>query len=181
VKRDLTLAIMKSTPSLTLLVISASCFPLPFANAVDWPQWRGINRDGISSEKISPASWGKDGRADWMTLGVSTGMLGLWLTERWHGYDIAVICVVGALILTLPRFSVLIEMVGQALIWLTPSSALALVGVALTGLGYSLVYLGLGVETIRRVPPQSRGSPWEPTPPFRSIVGTCQPCAGLDR
>jgi hypothetical protein len=121
VKRDLTLAIMKSTPSLTLLVISASCFLLPFANAVDWPQWRGINRDGISSEKISPASWGKDGRADWMTLGVTTGMLGLWLTERWHGYDIAVIAVVGALILTLPRFSVLIEMVGQALIWLTPS------------------------------------------------------------
>ena len=52
---------IKSTPSLALLVVSASCFLLPFANAVDWPQWRGINRDGISSEKISPASWGKDG------------------------------------------------------------------------------------------------------------------------
>ena len=52
---------IKSTPSFTLLVISASCFLLPLANAVDWPQWRGINRDGISSEKISPASWGKHG------------------------------------------------------------------------------------------------------------------------
>jgi outer membrane protein assembly factor BamB len=52
---------MKSTPSIALLVVAASCFLLPFVNAVDWPQWRGSERDGTSSEKISPASWGKDG------------------------------------------------------------------------------------------------------------------------
>jgi MFS family permease len=51
----------------------------------------------------------------------------------------------------------LIEAVGQALIWQAHSSLLALVGVTLTGLGYSLVYPGLGVEAIRRAPPQSRG------------------------
>jgi len=32
-----------------------------------------------------------------------------------------------------------------------------LVGVCLSGLGYSLVYPGLGVEAIRRAPPQNRG------------------------
>jgi MFS family permease len=51
----------------------------------------------------------------------------------------------------------LIEVAGQALIWLAPSSALALVGVTLSGLGYSLVYPGLGVEAVRNAPPQNRG------------------------
>src|SRR6266480_3452165 len=52
---------------------------------------------------------------------------------------------------------VLIEAAGQGLIWLAPSSAIALIGAALTGFGYSLVYPGFGVEAVRRAPPQSRG------------------------
>jgi predicted MFS family arabinose efflux permease len=52
---------------------------------------------------------------------------------------------------------ILIEAAGQALIWLAPSSTAALAGVTLSGLGYSLVYPGLGVEAIRRAPPQNRG------------------------
>jgi predicted MFS family arabinose efflux permease len=42
-------------------------------------------------------------------------------------------------------------------IWFASSSLLAAVGAALTGFGYSLVYPGLGVEAVRRAPPQSRG------------------------
>lgn len=52
---------------------------------------------------------------------------------------------------------VLVEAAGLALIWLAPSYGLALVGVTLTGLGYSLVYPGFGVEAVRRAPPRSRG------------------------
>jgi MFS family permease len=52
---------------------------------------------------------------------------------------------------------VLIEAVGQALIWSAPRPEMALVGAVLTGLGYSLVYPGLGVEAVRRVSAQSRG------------------------
>ena len=52
---------------------------------------------------------------------------------------------------------VFIEAVGQGLIWLAPWSALALMGAALTGFGYSLVYPGFGVEAVRRAPPQSGG------------------------
>lgn len=52
---------------------------------------------------------------------------------------------------------VLIEAAGQGLIWLSPWSALALTGAALTGFGYSLVYPGFGVEAVQRAPAQSQG------------------------
>ncbi|MBK5651571.1 MULTISPECIES: arabinose transporter [Bradyrhizobium] len=66
------------------------------------------------------------------------------LPDRIGGAKVALACI-------------LIEAVGQALIWLAPSSAVALLGVTVSGFGYSLVYPGLGVEAIRRAPPQSRG------------------------
>jgi MFS family permease len=53
--------------------------------------------------------------------------------------------------------SVLIEASGLALIWLASGPLVAAVGAALTGFGYALVYPGLGVEAVRRAPPQSRG------------------------
>jgi MFS family permease len=53
--------------------------------------------------------------------------------------------------------SVLIEGAGQALIWLAPWSALALIGAGVTGLGHALVYPSFGVEVVRHAPPESRG------------------------
>jgi len=52
---------------------------------------------------------------------------------------------------------VLIEVAGQAIIWQASSRIMTLLGVGLTGLGYSLMYPSLGVEAIRRAPAQSRG------------------------
>jgi MFS family permease len=66
------------------------------------------------------------------------------LADRFGGAKIALICV-------------LVEAAGLALMELAPWFALALTGAALTGFGYSLVYPGLGVEAVRRVPAQSRG------------------------
>jgi MFS family permease len=54
-------------------------------------------------------------------------------------------------------FCMLIEAGGLALIWHASGFTAALVGVTLTGLGYSLVYPGFGVEAVRLAPPQSRG------------------------
>jgi MFS family permease len=54
-------------------------------------------------------------------------------------------------------FSVLIEAAGLALIWLAATPVIAGIGAALTGIGYSLVYPALGVEAVRRAPPESRG------------------------
>lgn len=52
--------------------------------------------------------------------------------------------------------SALVEAGGLAMIWLATVPAVALAGAALAGLGYSLVYPGLGVEAVRRAPPESR-------------------------
>ena len=66
------------------------------------------------------------------------------LADKVGGAKVALICV-------------LIEAAGLGLLWAAPWSALALVGAALTGFGYSLVYPGFGVEAVRRAPVQSRG------------------------
>ncbi|MGC1779271.1 MAG: arabinose transporter [Xanthobacteraceae bacterium] len=64
--------------------------------------------------------------------------------DRLGGARVALVCVA-------------IEATGLALIWLAGSAAAAAAGAALAGFGYSLVYPGLGVEAVRRAPPQSRG------------------------
>ena len=61
---------------------------------------------------------------------------------------------------------VLIEAAGQALIWLAPGSELVLIGAALTGFGYSLVYPGFGSKRFVARRRRAEASPWEPTPRF---------------
>ena len=53
--------------------------------------------------------------------------------------------------------SVFVEATGLGLIWFASTAILAAAGAALTGFGYALVYPGLGVEAVRRVPPANRG------------------------
>src|SRR5215472_10464478 len=66
------------------------------------------------------------------------------LGDRFAAAKVALICV-------------LAEAAGLALIWLAPTLTLALIGAALTGSGYSLVYPGLGLEAVRLAPAQNRG------------------------
>lgn len=63
--------------------------------------------------------------------------------DAWGGPRIAFICL-------------FVEAAGQLLIWHADAAPLAVVGAGLTGLGYSLIYPGLGVEAVRRAPQQSR-------------------------
>ncbi len=55
-------------------------------------------------------------------------------------------------------YFVMLEAVGQLLIWGAASPLLACLGAALTGAGYALAFQGFGVEAVRRAPPQSRGA-----------------------
>lgn len=66
------------------------------------------------------------------------------LPDKLGGARVALLCV-------------LIEAVGLLLIWGAHTPAIAYVGAALTGWGYSLAFPGFGVEAVRRAPPESRG------------------------
>lgn len=66
------------------------------------------------------------------------------LPDRMGGAKVAFACV-------------LLEALGLILVWCAPWYPLALLGVSLAGLGYSLVYPGFGVEAVRRTPEGNRG------------------------
>jgi MFS family permease len=65
--------------------------------------------------------------------------------NRFGGFLVATCC-----------FSV--EFTGLILLWLTHTEPLAFVGAALTGFGFSLVFPSLGVEAVRHIPPQDKGT-----------------------
>lgn len=89
------------------------------------------------------------------------------LPDKIGGVKVALVCI-------------LIEAIGQALIWLAPGATLALFGATLTGLGYSLVYPGLGVEALRRVPASSRGLAMGAYTAFLDLsLGLASPALGL--
>lgn len=76
--------------------------------------------------------------------------------------------------------SVLVEGAGQALIWLAPSAAIALLGAAVSGLGYTLVYPGYGVEAVRRAPAESHGLAMGAYTAFLDLaLGVASPLLGL--
>lgn len=74
---------------------------------------------------------------------------------------------------------VLVEAAGQLLIWGAQGEAMAYLGAALTGFGYSLAFPGFGVEAVRRAPPQSRGVAMGAYVAFLDIsLGATGPWAG---
>lgn len=62
------------------------------------------------------------------------------IPDKLGGAKVAIVCLI-------------IEAIGQACIWLAPSSTVAFIGASLTGLGYSLVYPCFGVEAIKDCAP----------------------------
>ena len=76
--------------------------------------------------------------------------------------------------------SVAIEATGLAMIWLAHGQTLAAVGAILTGCGFALVYPALGVEAVRRVPPQSHGLAMGAYTAFLDVaLGFGSPALGL--
>jgi MFS family permease len=75
---------------------------------------------------------------------------------------------------------VVIEAVGLGLLWVAPWPRVGLIGAALTGFGYSLVYPGFGVEAVRRAPAQSRGLAMGAYTAFLDLtLGLASPALGL--
>lgn len=89
------------------------------------------------------------------------------LPDRIGGARVALVCVI-------------VEAMGQVLIWRAQTPALAYMGAALTGFGYSLAFPGFGVEAVRRAPPQTRSLAMGAYVAFLDMsLGVTSPLAGL--
>ena len=80
----------------------------------------------------------------------------------------------------LTTVSLLIEAAGQVLMWQACSAWAALVVAAISGIGFSLVFPSMGVEAVRRLPPQNRGAAAGGCVAFFDLaLGIGGPAAGL--
>lgn len=87
--------------------------------------------------------------------------------DKFGGYKIAFI-------------SLIIEIIGQALIWTSISKTVAIIGCGLTGVGFSLVFPALGVLAIEKVKPHMKGTALGAYVAFVDLsLGLSGPLAGL--
>ncbi|WP_208911270.1 arabinose transporter [Paracidovorax avenae] len=89
------------------------------------------------------------------------------LPDRLGGARVALACI-------------LVEVLGQLLLWGADGLPVAAAGAALTGFGYSLAFPAFGVEAVRRAPPHARGMAMGAYVAFLDIsLGITGPAAGL--
>ncbi len=89
------------------------------------------------------------------------------LPDRIGGYRVAL-------------WSLVVEAIGQAMLWGAPHELVALAGALVTGLGCALIFPALGVEALKRVLPANRGSAMGAFVAFLDIaLGIAGPTAGV--
>ena len=138
---------------------------VPVVRGERLPFWAVFGRIAPFGVSLSLASIGYGTLTTFITL--------FYLDRGWVGaaycltmFGVCFICARLLFISSISRFGgfraaiacMIIETLGLALLWLAPSTAFALLGAGLTGVGLSLVYPALGVEAIKQVPSSSRGA-----------------------
>jgi len=76
---------------------------------------------------------------------VATRLLFIQTINRFGGFRVA-------------KVSLTIEFIGVLLLWMAGSPLAAMLGSALTGIGFALIFPAIGVEAVKRVPEQNRGA-----------------------
>jgi MFS family permease len=76
---------------------------------------------------------------------IAARLLFIQAINRYGGFPVAIACMS-------------VESIGVFLLWRAHSPGIALVAAAITGFGFSLVFPAIGVEAVRRVPEQNRGT-----------------------
>lgn len=129
-------------------------------------------------------------------FGCISSFVGLFFTaQHWGGASLAFAVFASTYILTRLFFasfpdkyggytigilSLVIEIAGQLLLWLAVSKTMALAGCALTGIGFSLMFPAMGVEAVKKVKPELRGSAMGAYTAFTDLaLGITGPAAGL--
>jgi MFS family permease len=152
---------------------------LPFYKVIGqiWREGLGLMLSGVglsgltafSSLYFAARSWGHAGLVmtafgiGFIFVRVVLGSL----PDKMSGYRVA-LC------------SLVIEMIGQAMLWFAPNEIAALAGALVTGLGCALVFPALGVEALKRVLPANRGSAMGAFVAFLDIAyGISGPAAGV--
>jgi predicted MFS family arabinose efflux permease len=76
--------------------------------------------------------------------------------------------------------SLVVEALGQMILWRADSPGMALLGVAFTGLGFSLLFPSFGVQALRRVPPGRKGTAMGAFSAFFDVaLGSTGPLCGV--
>lgn len=159
------LGIALSVVSLLALVLIRNKPSVPVISGERLPFWSVFGRVAPYGASLTLASIGYGTLTTFITL--------FYLSRGWHGaaYCLTVfgLCFILSRLIfinAINRFGgfnaaiacMAIETLGLVLLWISPTTTVALIGAGLTGFGLSLVYPALGVEAIKQVPTSSRGA-----------------------
>jgi MFS family permease len=151
---------------------------LPFFSVIGqiWPEGLGLMLQGVGLSGLTAFASLYFAARNWSHAGLVMTAFGIGfifvrvvlgsLPDRISGYRVAL-------------WSMVVEAIGQAMLWGAPYEVVALAGALVTGLGCALVFPALGVEALKRVLPANRGSAMGAFVAFLDIAyGLSGPAAG---
>ncbi len=178
------LALLPAISFLAMLLLPVVQLPKQLARL---PFYKAVNLVWKSGTGLAFASIGFGGIASFITL--------FFIQQSWQGASFAITAFGAGYVVVRIFFagfpdkfggarvamvSLLIEIVGQLLIWSATSAVMGIVGAGLTGIGMSLVFPSFGTIAVKRVSAENRGMAMAAYNAFFDLgMGLTAPIAGL--